>query len=314
MNKSIKNTLTAIVALGTSVSLPYQAVAAAKSDTKQIRNEVGIMLNILQASLRQQGSNNNVRFRTDSVFYLANQGVVFEIDGGSRGGSFFGFDLQGLLNHIPVTPTAPNNLGASDSHFIDASEIEAIVERIVQHGDDYNDDLRDNLRDLSEEKRELAWEKREYERSLRDLEFAKRNADSERKEELETEIAKLDKALAKVQSKSEQLNKYREELEAQYQKEKAVRSAAKEKLYAESLAMFEDTVGDMLCSYGAGLKSLPLAENVTFLLTDFIQAEDDKGMGTQDKVYVFKYTDVKSCVTGAIDKEQLLASANTYLF
>lgn len=312
MNISIKNTLVAL-ALSAVTTLPLQAVAAtADSAKKQIRNEVGIMLNILRASLKQQSGNNNIRFHADSVFYLAEQGVVFEIDGGRHGGNFFGFDLQGLINNIPMAPLAPGS--SAENHFIDTSEIEAMVEKIIRHDDDYDHDMRDNLRDLSEEKRELAWEKREYERNKRDLEFEKRNADGEHKKELESELAKLDKALLKAQQKAEELEQYRNKLEVEHNKEMAIRSAAKKKLYTEALAIFEDTVGDMLCSYGAGLKSLPLGENITFLLTDFIQAEDDSVINTHDKVYVFKYKDVKSCVTGGINKEQLLTSVNTYLF
>lgn len=312
MNISIKNTLVAL-ALSAVTTLPLQAVAAtADSAKKQIRNEVGIMLNILRASLKQQSGNNNIRFHADSVFYLAEQGVVFEIDGGRHGGNFFGFDLQGLINNIPMAPLASGS--STENHFIDTSEIEAMVEKIIRHDDDYDHDMRDNLRDLSEEKRELAWEKREYERNKRDLEFEKRNADGEHKKELESELAKLDKALLKAQQKAEELEQYRNKLEVEHNKEMAIRSAAKKKLYTEALAIFEDTVGDMLCSYGAGLKSLPLGENITFLLTDFIQAEDDSVINTHDKVYVFKYKDVKSCVTGGINKEQLLTSVNTYLF
>ncbi|WP_239023985.1 hypothetical protein [Paraglaciecola marina] len=312
MTLSIKNTLVALTLIAVT-TMPLQAVGASgDSAKKQIRNEVGIMLNILRASLKQKSSNNNIRLHADSVFYLAEQGVVFEIDGGRHGGNFFGFDLQGLINNIPMAPLAPGS--SAENHFIDTSEIEAMVEKFIQHDDDYDHDMRDNLRDLSEEKRELAWEKREYERNMRDLEFEKRNADGERKKELEKELAKLDKVFIKVQQKAQELEAYRSELEAEHKKEMAIRSAAKKKLYTEALAVFEDTVAEMLCSYGAGLKSLPIGENITFLLTDFIQAEDDSVINTHDKVYVFKHKDVKSCVTGGINKEQLLTSVNTYLF
>ncbi|MFT6776560.1 MAG: hypothetical protein ACJAV1_000472 [Paraglaciecola sp.] len=43
------------------------------------------MLNILQVTSKQQHSDKNIRFRAESVFYLANQGVVFEIDSGRHG-------------------------------------------------------------------------------------------------------------------------------------------------------------------------------------------------------------------------------------
>ena len=78
--------------------------------------------------------------------------------------------------------------------------------------------------------------------------------------------------------------------------------------------MFEETVGTMLCRYGAGLKSLPDGENISFVLSDFVQAQDNSAIGTHDKVYVFKNKDVKACVTGKNSKEQLLSAVTTYIF
>lgn len=318
---SIKKTLMAL-AIGSIAISPIQAKSN-ETNIKEIRNEVGIMLNILQASLKQQNSNKNIRFRADAVFYLADQGVVFEIDSGRRGGNFFGFDLGGLNGLIgnmpkaPLSPKAPVSVNSSGNHFeieIDEDEIERMVMQFVEHGEHYDDDLSDKMRDLSEEQRELAWEKREYDRTSRDLEFEKRNADTQRRKEIEKRQAELDKEVAKLEAKTKEIEKYRNDLEAERNQEMAKRQAVKQKLYKESLSVFEDTIGDMLCRYGAGLRSLAEDENVTFLLSDFIDADNDSVIGSHDRVYVFKHKDIQACVTGKSNKNKLLTAAKTYMF
>ena len=294
---------------------PVQANDRA-ANIKEVRNEVGIMLNILQASLRQQNSDKNIRFKSHAVFYLANQGVVFEIGSDRHGSNLFGFDLSGLndlMHNIPMVPKVAERQIEID---IDESEIERMVKNIVKHGDDddYDDELSDKIRDLKEEQRELSWEKREYQRSLRDLEFEKRNADKNRRKDIERQVAKLNQDVIDLEAKANSLEKFRHELHAERNQEMAKRQAVKKKLYKESLASFEDTIGDVLCRYGAGLRSLPNDENITFLLSDFIDADNDSDINSHDKVYVFTHQDVKACVTGKIDKSKLLMAAQSYLF
>jgi len=315
MTLSIKKTLMAIAFGGLAIS-PLQAKNN-ETDIKEVRNEVGIMLNILQASLKQQSSDKNIRFRAEAVFYLADQGVVFEIDSGRRGGNFFGFDLgglNGLIESIPRAPMAPNGSGSHLEIDIDENEIERMVMQFVEHGEHYDDDLSDKMRDLSEEQRELGWEKREHDRTRRDLEFEKRKADTKRRKEIEDRQSELDKKVAKLKVKTKEIEKYRSSLEAERNQEVAKRQAVKQKLYKESLSLFEDTIGDMLCRYGAGLRSLSDDENVTFLLSDFVDAENDSVIGSHDKVYVFKHKDIQACVTGKSNKDKLLTAAKTYLF
>jgi hypothetical protein len=312
MTLSIKKTLIALVFSSLAMS-PLHAKSN-ETNIQEVRNEVGIMLNILQASLKQRSSEKNIRFRAESVFYLADQGVVFEIDSGRHHGNFFGFDLNGLINSIPKAPAAPNTKGGRIDINIDENEIEKMVMNIVEHGDHYNDDLIDKMRDLSEEKRELGWEKREFDRTRRDLEFEKRNADSDRRKEIEKRLNELNKEVAKLASKIKELEKFRSDLEAESNHEVARRQAVKQKLYKESLSLFEDTIGDMLCRYGAGLRSLSDDENVTFLLSDFVEADNDSVIGSHDKVYIFKHKDIQACVTGKSDKNKLLIAAKTYLF
>ena len=118
----------------------------------------------------------------------------------------------------------------------------------------------------------------------------------------------------KLETKSKELEKYRTGIEAQRNEEIAKRKAAKQQIYKASLSKFEDTIGDMLCRYGAGLRSLADNENVTFLLSDFVEADNDSVIRSHDKVYVFKHQDIQACVTGKTNKDKLLSAATTYLF
>ena len=106
MKISIKKTLLALALSGLAIS-PLQAKND-ESNVQEVRDEVSIMLNILQASLKQQESKKNVRFRADSVFYLANQGVVFDIGSNRRGGNIFRFNLGGLNGLIDDIPEVPD--------------------------------------------------------------------------------------------------------------------------------------------------------------------------------------------------------------
>ncbi|WP_340678426.1 hypothetical protein [Paraglaciecola sp.] len=313
MNLSIKKTLLGLTLAGITLT---QVQAQAPSNVKEVRNELGIMFNILQASLRQN-NNKSIRFKADSVTYLAGQGVVFDIDTNSRD-SFFGFDLANMLSNLAVAPVPPAPAVNSRRHQVeiefDEEGIEETIRQAFERDNDYAEETRDKMRELSEQQRDLSWQQREYERSRRDLEFQKRNAEGDRRKDIDKELAKMDSELKKIESKRMELEKYTKQLGQEQAKLAQEREAAKKQLYTQSLAVFEETVGNMLCRYGAGLRSLPENENISFVLGDFAEAEKDSVLRTHDKVYVFKYKDVKSCVIGKSNKEELLAAATTYLF
>lgn len=312
MKFNLKNTVLAMTLTGLTLS---QAIAQAPSNMKEIRNELGIMLNILQASLKQN-ANKDLRFRASGVTYLANQGVVFEIDSNSHS-KVFGFDFGNMLSNIPAAippvPAVSYSKNGVEIEF-DEREFEEAIREAFERDSDYAEDTRDKMRELSERQRDIAWEQREYERNRRDLEFEKRSADGERRKEVEKELNELSAELKKLEAKRNELEKYTKELAQEQSKLASERDAARKQLYSQSLAVFEDTVGTMLCRYGAGLKSLPDEQNISFVLSDFMQAQDNSAIGTHDKVYVFKNKDVKACVTGKNNKEQLLGTVTTYMF
>lgn len=311
MKTLFKKTLLAITIAGLSLT---QVQAQAPGNVKEIRDELSIMLNILQATLKQN-SNKTVGFRANAVTYLANQGVMFEINA-SRQGQFFGFDFSDMLNNLKSMriPPAPQVNEQQIVININGDEMEHEFSNSYEYDVQLAEERHEKMRELSERQRDLAWEQREYERSRRDLEFEKRNAEGDRRKEIEQELAELSTELKKIEAKRTELEKYSSEIAAEQSKLAEQRQAAKKQLYSQSLAVFEDTVGKMLCRYGAGLKSLDEDENINFVLSNFIEAEDKSSIVAHDKIYVFKHKDVKACVSGRKSQEQLLASATTYLF
>ncbi|MGJ8680346.1 hypothetical protein [Paraglaciecola sp.] len=317
MYKLIKKTVIALTLGGLLMNTAQAKNAQPVSNMQEIRDEVGIMLNILQATLKQRTTSSNIRFRADAATYLAGQGVVYDIDTGRHRGHFFGIDLGGILSQIPNVPAAPKIIQTGENHIeidINEDEIERMVRAYVGHDDDYVHDSQDRIREVAEQERELAWQKREYERTRRDLDFQKQSSDSETRKELNEEVAELERKVEKLAKKAKELKQYKVEMTTEYKRELTKRQAAKSKLYSQSLALFEEKVGKVLCRYGAGFKSLPENENISFVLSDFMQADDDSTFQTHDKVYVFNQKDVLQCVTGKLEKNELLSRANTYLF
>jgi hypothetical protein len=79
------------------------------------------------------------------------------------------------------------------------------------------------------------------------------------------------------------------------------------------LALFEDTIGDMVINCSAALRSL-FNNNNTVLLSDFVDANENFAMGSNGKVYVFKHKYVKACFTGKSNKNMLLTQAKIFFF
>jgi hypothetical protein len=90
----------------------------------------------------------------------------------------------------------------------------------------------------------------------------------------------------------------------------AKRPAVKKSLHRGSLALFEDTIGDMVINCSAALRSLLNNNNNTVLLSDFVDANGDflsvLMASSNGKVYVFKHQYVKACITGKYNGNRLL--------
>lgn len=282
----------------------------AKTDLPELSKELDIMTGIMHTALRQSNNRAGIRFRSIEATYLANQGVVFDINTSSSGG--WHLDLGNVLSGISV-PTPPAAISGHDGGWvmeIDDDFVDMATE-MAEGVQDAMREARDRLRELREREREFSWEKREYERRKRDLEFEKRNADQDRKKQIEQQSEELEAELAKLKSKQAEVSEYAKQLEQEQKAKNAERQAAKREEYKRFLAGFEESVGDMLCKYGAGIKALPKDENVSFVLNKFGSEGSRK---KQDKIYVFQHKDIEDCVRDKITPDTLLSQSNTYMF
>jgi hypothetical protein len=309
----MKKTLLAIMMAGLTLSQ-----AQAKTNLVELSNELEIMTNILQTALKQQNSNRGIRFRSIDTTYLAQQGVLFEIKTtGLESG--FAFNFSGLLSGLqdmpepPEPPEGPVSFVGNDGswEFEIDQEWEEYARDAVEKVRNAMHHSSDMLRELREQERELAWEQRDYSRQLRDIEFEKRNASEDQTKEIVMREKEFKEQLKELEKKKAAVAKRSEELEKQQQEQADKRNAARKKEYTRFLADFEAGVGDVLCRYGAGIKALPVEQNISFILPDFGLTDS---RAKQDKVYVFKQKDIQDCVRDKIDTNKLLSRVETYLF
>jgi DNA segregation ATPase FtsK/SpoIIIE-like protein len=291
------------------------AQANAQANLPELQDELQIMTSILQTALKQNNDPRGIRFRSIDTTYLANQGVVFEIQTIGSGGRF-SFDLNEMIGNIPVPVVAPPSPGGNDRNFefIINNEFfdEHDIDDAMEEANNAMQETRERLRELRDREREFSYEQRDYERRKRDLEFEKSNADEKRRKELGQELQELEKENKEIASKREELNKYASSLEAEQKKKLEQRNAAKQQQYKQFLAGFEASIGQVMSRYGAGLKAMADNENVNFILPGFDKNEQTNRQ--QDRIYVFKNKDIKDCVKEKISMDKLLSGALSYAF
>jgi hypothetical protein len=305
--------------LAAAITCGSVSTLQAATNVAELSNELEIMTNILQTSLKQNSSRKGIRLRSVNVTYLAEQGVLFEINTtGADGG--FDFNFNGMFDGLraPLAPKAPvpavRMSGGRVEIDMDEEELEHFVEDALERAQDQLQESREQLRELAEQQREIEWEKRDFERERRDLEFEKRNADADGRKKIDEKLAKLTAETKQLDAKRVEVERYGKKLEAEQKQQAEQRLAAKKQQYNEFLTSFENSITNVLCRYGAGVKALPENENISFVLSDFGSFEVENRNDKQDKVYVFKYKDVKACVRDKMTQEKLLSGANTYLF
>ncbi|MDN4503773.1 hypothetical protein QX776_15285 [Alteromonadaceae bacterium BrNp21-10] len=304
-----------------AIALGAMTLSAANAATNmtELSKDLDIMSNIMQTVLSQNGDKKGIRFRNLDVSYLADQGVVFKIDTRQRGFNFdfsFGdFNLREFIGQVPSVPPVPPVHDVNTQVVMDFDMEDGEVEQHVRHAmekmQEAMSESRDHLRSLREQEREISWEQREYERRFRDIEFEKRHASDDDKKEMAQELKELEKEKLKLEAKRAEIEKYVNTLEEKQRTQLKAQREARSQQTKAFLIHFEDSIADVLCKYGAGIKSMPDSEHVSFVLSDF---GDENQESKKDKVYVFKNKDIKACVAEKIDTNKLLSNANTYLF
>ncbi len=299
------------------------ATSAVAQNLTELDKQLNIMSGVIDTALKQDTTKEGVRYRSIEATYLAKQGVIFTINTGSRS-MVFDFDFGDLMSVIPTAPTAPDVPHVTvvsedgvhveshgDYEFVYEQDWSETADRVVRQVEKIVRKTDEKLREFRSDRREIEWEIRELDRRNRDLEFELRAADKEREREIEREMKELKAEMGRLQAREKELQNYAQELAEEKKAELAKQREMKEKAYKTFLANFEGSVGDTLCSFGAGLRELPDDEHISFILKNFGKNTEGK---SQDRVYIFNKKSVKSCVAEKISPSDLLAKAEVYVF
>jgi len=289
------------------------SLAYAETDMPALSKELNIMQGIMKTVLKDDKQRSGLRVNSVETTYLAGQGVLFEVDTNSHGMDF-NFNFKDLINMIPGSPKPPAPDNYSIHINMDDNDWDNLADDARDAAREARQQLREKLRDLREQAQQLSWEVRENERQRRDLEFEKSHADGDHKKDLEKQSQSLLEAKKKLMDRQQEISKYAAQLEKEQQQAEDKRKQAEIERYKAFLASFEDNIADVLCKYGAGLKSLPMDENISIVLKDFAQWHDGDEDEDQDKVYIFSNQSVQQCVSGKLSKQKLLSQVKTYQF
>lgn len=303
------NKLTKIAGL---IALTVSMASHAVTNYEELNKELEIMNSVLATTLKQTGKQEAIRFRGLETSYLASQGVVFHVST-SQGSWGMKHDLRSFMPDVPVAPSSPLIIGG-DGRSIQIEihdEWEHMIEDTVRQVESLFRESNEQLRDVRSDARELSWEMREYERRMRDLNFEMRNANQERKTDIQNNLDELNAEITQVKARQQELENYAATLEAEQKAQLDKQKAAYQQSNRAFLSAFEERIADTLCRFGAGLRALPDDEHISFVLKGFHSKENQ---GKQDRIYVFKESDVKKCVQEKMDSVELLAKATVYEF
>ncbi|TPV52339.1 hypothetical protein FJ444_21110 [Aestuariibacter sp. GS-14] len=298
------------------------ASSAVAQNLTELDKQLNIMSGVIDTALKQDTRKDGVRYRSIEATYLAKQGVIFTINTGGRS-MMFDFDFSDLMSVLPTAPEAPESHTVTvvtdgmhietdgDYEFVFEQDWEDTADRVVRQVERIVRKTDEKLREFRSDRREIEWELRELERRNRDLEFELRGADAERKRQIESEMKEIKSTIDGLQTREKELQDYAKELAEEKKAELEKQREMQQQAYKTFLANFEGSVGDTLCSFGAGLRELPDDEHISFILKNFGKGDDGKA---QDRVYIFSKKSVKSCVTERIKPSELLSKAEVYAF
>jgi uncharacterized phage infection (PIP) family protein YhgE len=308
-------------AFAASCAICMGSASAKDEDFSDIKKDLEIMNSVLITALKQNQEKSSVRFRSLQSTYLAKQGVVFEVDtSAQRLRINFHSSSDFPAGFVPPPPPLP---AVSVRDFVSSSATGTVSRRghNAQSTAQLNElaselkETMDQLREVQGNTRDLTWKLRELEREKQDLSFELRNAEQTREKEINQKLADINEEQAEIKRQQEaqqvELTKVK-----QAQKEKRERSIeANKKAQTAFLTSFEQSVTSNLCRFGAGLRSLPSDENITFILEGFNQGVIHSFDETaRSRIYVFRASDVKKCVQEKVNEKGLLAAASVYDF
>lgn len=324
---------TLVLAIFAMIGLSSPMAQAADANIDKLKKELEILSKIIKTSFgededhwRRSKPRNTLAPRRIQSLYLHGQGVVLNIQV-SMGGMDdfrFNFNFDGLapsfeLPDVSFAPLAPRIWSYDDDHEATTeeemeamAEMQSAVEELTEAAAGAIGDAAEMFSDHdsypSKEAREQMYKLREEQRDqIRVI----------RKKSLETRklLRKKGKLSEEERDRiSAELERYKSQLQeaTQFYLNKVNDLQKKqEENWNLKLATFESTLLSVLCEYGGSLRGLPDDQYVSVVLEKANRSSDGK---VQDRVFVFKKTDLLACRDGRISLENLKAKAAPYSF
>ncbi|UDM60457.1 hypothetical protein KIJ96_11460 [Pseudoalteromonas piscicida] len=293
------------------IPLCFGAVAAIATSFAQaqvvdeaLKREVAIFERVLMSALQHDTQD---QVRSVSGYYLKDQGVVFELALKRRHRLEW---ISHIDNLDDVAAIGEFELPEFDMDIAEIEISQPIAEAFSQAYSDAAEKVRagaEKVREAVEQERENRIQLRELERQKAELEFAKRHESDDQVKEFTESLREVEKRIEKLSLKDSELKELKDKLKASLEasrvkraKEKAEKQQALEKMLVTSLAR-------SLCDYGAGLRSLPRDEHISFIYNELSNPNNKQ-------VFVYPKSLVQQCVKGEKTAKQLAEIVTSYRF
>lgn len=248
-----------LVAAVTASSLAAYALAA--PDYDRIKKDINVMVGIVKSSIEESRDCQRCSIRV-SGYYLADQGVVFNIDPSSPRYAFgYGDDVEIVTRSVVA--------GIPDM-------VSDILEDVQVNLDDAGhswewhtapDDRRFSInRENREKVRDVRRELREASRELREVTIEMIHAEEEELRQLQEREAELASQIAELENKQSEVEAQFARAAEQRARDRRARREKHNEERLQEVRKIEDLVLDTFCDYSRTMRSIPKNERVSIVV------------------------------------------------
>ncbi len=272
--------------------------SAQASEFESVNRQISIVENILSTALKQDLSLNSVQI---SSTYLAQQGVLYRV----RLDNHFVFVSE--IADVPLPPLPPEVVITADSMTMSDGHVEFINGDI--EGGEHEEiiislegirEQSEQMREQAEQQRELAFRLRELNREQREIEVQTKLSNETK--ELSEQLTQVEREIVKVKEQKDALSAKNKVLVKRVKAERLKQKEKQQEKQQEQLKSALTSVARSLCDYGVGMRDIKDDEYVNI---EFSQSR-------AKHMAVFKKADINRCVSGKMDYQKLLNSAQQY--
>ena len=277
-----------------SLALLAVSHARAENSEEQVYQEIEIVAEILETSLKQNARNTSLEFALQSSHFLPNQGALFLVKRGNKNPKR---KSEWTSSYVAVRPSSIKSQHTYT--LILYTRKQEYLKTVEQIGNLYK-----QLRALKKDKSLL---KQGLDKQILEQDSTPNKVQEvvATPLELNNQIAQLNETIKQNEDELQRLQNLRNEIIAE-------QLVLDEQQQALSVKVVSSTVADMLCVYGAGLKSLSDDKYVSFVLTDFRLSSVHTLPMQGNSVFVFNKADILSCVANKITSVQLMDRAEIH--